>query len=78
MYPTYRYHPTLAPNGIKFTDEDEFNALGPDWVDTPAKFPPITAGLTGESITTSGWSASVGADEEAPKKRGRKPRTESE
>ena len=40
MYPTFRYHPTLAPEGRKFTDEAEFNDLGPEWVDTPAKLPP--------------------------------------
>lgn len=39
FYPTYRYHQTEAPAGRKFTDEAAFNALGPDWVDTPAKFP---------------------------------------
>ena len=39
FYATFRYHPKLAPEGRKFTDEEAFNALGPEWVDTPAKFP---------------------------------------
>lgn len=39
MFPRFRYHPTEAPQGKKFTDEAEFHALGPEWVDTPAKFP---------------------------------------
>lgn len=38
FYPTFRYHQTLAPEGKRFTDEVEFGALGPGWVDTPAKF----------------------------------------
>lgn len=37
FFPTFRYHPTLAPEGKKFTDEAEFAELGPEWVDTPAK-----------------------------------------
>ena len=43
MYPTFRYHPTKAPHGRRFTDEAEFNALSEEWVDTPAKFPPPTS-----------------------------------
>ena len=39
MYPTFRYHPTLAPEGKKFTNQADYDALGPEWVDTPAKFP---------------------------------------
>lgn len=41
FYPTCRYHPTEAPLGRKFTDEAAFDALGPDWVDTPTKFPEV-------------------------------------
>ena len=36
---TFMYHPTLAPNGQKFTTEAAVLALSADWVDTPAKFP---------------------------------------
>lgn len=43
MYPTFLYHPVLAPQGRKFTDDDEFHVLAPEWVDTPAKFPAATA-----------------------------------
>lgn len=39
FYPTFRYAPQ-APDGIKFTDEASFAALGPEWVDSPAKLPP--------------------------------------
>ena len=39
FFHTFRYHQTLAPQGQRFTDEAEFNALGPEWVDTPTKFP---------------------------------------
>ena len=39
MYPTFRYHPVLAPDGQKFTDDAEFDALSEEWVDTPTKFP---------------------------------------
>jgi hypothetical protein len=35
-YPSVRYHPTLGTKTVN--DEDEDAALGPDWVDTPAKF----------------------------------------
>lgn len=44
MYPTCRYHPTLAPKGALFTDEAAFAALSEEWVDTPAKFPVETEG----------------------------------
>lgn len=39
FYATFRYHPTEAPAGRKFTDKAEFLALSDEWVDTPAKFP---------------------------------------
>lgn len=38
VVPTFCYHPTDAPMGRKFTDQAVVDALGPDWVDTPAKF----------------------------------------
>lgn len=59
MFPTFRYHPTLAPKGIKFTDEATFLALSDEWVDTPAKF---EAAEPEADVVT----------EDAPKKRGRK------
>lgn len=40
MIRTFMYHPTIAPEGRIFADEEAFHALGPEWVDTPAKFPP--------------------------------------
>ena len=40
MYPTFRYAPH-APAGVKFTDRATFEALGPEWVDTPTKLPPV-------------------------------------
>lgn len=40
MVPTFMYHPTIAPKGKKFTDDEAFAALSDEWVDTPAKFPP--------------------------------------
>ena len=48
FYPTFKYHPTEAPQGKRFTDEAEFAALSAEWVDTPAKFaapedPPVPA-----------------------------------
>lgn len=43
MYPTFRFHATEAPQGKRFTDEAELDALGPEWVDTPAKFAPTGA-----------------------------------
>ena len=49
MHPTYLYHPTEAPTGRKFTDEAAYAALGPDWVDTPTKFPTIPVEDTGKS-----------------------------
>lgn len=41
MYPTFMFHPTLAPEGRKFTDEAELHALSDEWVDTPTKCQPI-------------------------------------
>ena len=35
-YPSVRHHPTLGTKTVN--DEDEEAALGPGWVDTPAKF----------------------------------------
>lgn len=35
---TFRYHPTEAPAGRLITSRAELDALGPEWVDTPAKF----------------------------------------
>ena len=40
FYPTFRYSPS-ARDGVKFTDRATFEALGPEWVDTPAKLPPV-------------------------------------
>lgn len=37
--PSYRYHATEAPEGQLFLTHEELDALGPAWVDTPAKFP---------------------------------------
>lgn len=56
---TVMYHPTEAPTGRLFTDEAEFNALGPEWFDTPAKFPP-TAPIdvpVDPPIVKRGWKA---------------------
>lgn len=36
--PSFRYHPTEAPMGQLFATAAELDALGPDWVDTPAAF----------------------------------------
>lgn len=41
--PSFRYHPTDAPAGKLFQTHDELDALGPEWVDTPAKFPAVEA-----------------------------------
>ena len=38
-YPSYLYHPTKAPNGKVFNNDEEVKALGPKWVDSPEKFP---------------------------------------
>ena len=68
MYPTFRYHPTEAPTGRKFTDDAEFAALGPEWVDTPAKFPAPEPVSDVDSV--------IAADAEALgfRRRGRKPK----
>jgi hypothetical protein len=60
MYPTYRYHPTLAPNGRKFTDQAELDALSDEWVDTPTKFPSADAESPHDDLGTV----------QPPKKRG--------
>ena len=64
FFPTFRYSPEV-PQGRKFTDEAEFNALGPEWVDTPAKLVPSEAEKTGEN-------------QENPGNRGRRGRTPKE
>ena len=38
MPPTWMYHPVDAPTGRLFRNDEEREALGPDWVDTPANF----------------------------------------
>jgi len=64
FYPTFRYHPVEAPAGRKFTDEAEFASLGPEWVDTPDKFPAAEIAVVAEP--------DGGVVLEEPKKRGRK------
>lgn len=50
--PTFWYHPTEAPLGRKFTDEAECVGLGPEWVDTPTKFPaPDPVSVTEPDLT---------------------------
>ncbi len=46
--PSFRYHATEAPAGKLFKTLDELDALGPEWVDTPAKFPAVEAGPVDE------------------------------
>lgn len=68
FYPTFRYHQTLAPQGQKFTDRAEFEALSAEWVDTPAKFAPVEAEKAGD----------IPEIPEMPAKKGRKAKEVSE
>lgn len=36
--PSFRYHPTIAPEGKLFETHEELDALPKSWVETPAKF----------------------------------------
>ena len=72
MYATFRYHPVLAPEGRKFTDDAKFDALGPEWVDTPAKFP-VVVGPDAPSVTSSNEPIEIPLDPPIVK-RGRKPK----
>lgn len=53
MYPTCRYHPTEAPLGRIFTDQAAMDALGPAWVDTPAKFSTVTVEPEASEVVAS-------------------------
>ena len=70
MYATFRYHPIEAPTGRKFTDDAAFAALGPDWVDTPAKFPPREP----ERVINFYPEVVASNDDIRPKRRGRPPK----
>jgi len=37
-WPSWRYHKEIKPEGKIVRSDAEFEALGPGWVDTPAKF----------------------------------------
>ena len=58
-YPSFSYHPTEAPKGRKFTNEAEYTALGPAWVDTPTKFPVL-------NVTAPLVAPDAGAETETP------------
>ena len=64
------YHPTEAPTGRLFDTAAEQDALGPDWVDTPAKFPVVNFHVE----VVDGPGPADLTPLEAPKRRGRQSR----
>lgn len=73
MYPTFMFHPVLAPSGRIFTNEAELAALTDQWVDSPAKFPPAAAEAANRSDDPDPVALM------APRRRrGRPPTTEEE
>ena len=50
--PSFRYHPTEAPMGRLFATAAELDALGSEWVDTPAAFVvPVVAEPVSDPVT---------------------------
>lgn len=39
-FPSWRYHPSKAPDGVLCQNAEEAKALGKGWSDTPAPAPP--------------------------------------
>lgn len=75
MNPTFRYHAEKAPEGRIIRSIEELAALGPGWVDTPAKF--------GVSVEAPALEPEAAADPvqiavPAAAKRGRRPKVQED